>query len=61
MVLEGEELHFSVGSGITAGSVPSREYDETLHKATGMQMALEAYVAAEDETQRRNASPLAPH
>ncbi|MCE0522336.1 MAG: anthranilate synthase component I family protein [Methylacidiphilales bacterium] len=43
MVLEGENLHFSVGSGITAGSVPAREYDETLHKAAGMKMALEAY------------------
>jgi para-aminobenzoate synthetase component 1 len=32
MVLEGEQLHFSVGSGITAGSVPAREYEETLHK-----------------------------
>ena len=36
MVLEGDELHFSVGSGITAGSVPAREYEETLHKAAGM-------------------------
>ena len=44
MVLEGEDLHFSVGSGITAGSVPAREYEETLHKAAGMEMALEAYV-----------------
>ena len=43
MVLEGDNLHFSVGSGITAGSVPAREYEETLHKAAGMQMALEAY------------------
>jgi aminodeoxychorismate synthase component I len=43
MVLEGENLHFSVGSGITAGSVPAREYDETLHKAAGMEMALAAY------------------
>jgi para-aminobenzoate synthetase component I len=43
MVQEGEALHFSVGSGITAGSVPAREYDETLHKAAGMQMAVEAY------------------
>ena len=43
MVLEEEELHFSVGSGITAGSVPAREYEETLHKASGMRMALEAY------------------
>lgn len=43
LVQEGETLHFSVGSGITAGSVPAREYDETLHKAAGMQLALEAY------------------
>ena len=41
MVLEGENLHFSVGSGITAGSVPAREYEETLHKAAGMEMAYE--------------------
>jgi para-aminobenzoate synthetase component I len=45
LVREGEELHFSVGSGITAGSVPAREYEETLHKAAGMELALEAYEA----------------
>jgi len=43
MVLEGEKLHFSVGSGITCGSVPAREYEETLHKAAGLRLALEAY------------------
>ncbi len=52
MVLEGENLHFSVGSGITAGSVPAREYDETLHKAAGMQMALEAYINAREPASR---------
>ena len=36
MVLDGDELHFSVGSGITAGSIPAREYEETLHKAAGL-------------------------
>jgi anthranilate/para-aminobenzoate synthase component I len=46
MVLENENLHFSVGSGITSGSVPAREYDETLHKAAGLEQALEAYRAA---------------
>jgi len=46
MVLDGETLHFSTGSGITSGSVPAREYEETLHKAAGMQLALEAYRAA---------------
>jgi anthranilate/para-aminobenzoate synthase component I len=43
LVREGDSLHFSAGSGITAGSVPAREYEETLHKAAGMQLALEAY------------------
>jgi para-aminobenzoate synthetase component 1 len=42
MVQEGANLHFSVGSGITAGSIPAREYEETLHKAAGMRLALEA-------------------
>ncbi len=46
LVQEGNELYFSTGSGITAGSVPAREYEETLHKASGMQLALEAYRAA---------------
>ena len=46
MVQEGETLHFSTGSGITAGSIPSREYEETLHKASGTQLALEAYETA---------------
>ena len=47
LVQERDALHFSVGSGITAGSVPAREYEETLHKAAGMKLALEAYRAAE--------------
>jgi anthranilate/para-aminobenzoate synthase component I len=46
MIQEGETLHFSVGSGITAGSVPAREYEETLHKAAGMEQAMAAYVSA---------------
>ena len=49
MVLEGEKLHFSTGSGITAGSVPAREYEETLHKAAGMELALEAYATPPPE------------
>jgi para-aminobenzoate synthetase component 1 len=46
LVQEPGELHFSVGSGITAGSTPAREYEETLHKAAGLRLALEAYRAA---------------
>jgi para-aminobenzoate synthetase component 1 len=53
LVQEAGELHFSAGSGITAGSVPAREYEETLHKASGVQLALEAYRA-----QPRVAAPL---
>lgn len=45
LVQEPGELHFSAGSGITAGSIPAREYEETLHKASGMRLALEAYRA----------------
>jgi len=52
MVQEGETLHFSVGSGITAGSTPAREYEETLHKAAGMEMALAAYVEAMGEVRQ---------
>jgi len=39
MIQEDDTLHFSTGSGITAGSVPAREYEETL-------LALEAYAAS---------------
>jgi anthranilate/para-aminobenzoate synthase component I len=46
MVQEGKTLHFSVGSGITAGSLPAREYEETLHKAAGLRMAIDAYAAS---------------
>ena len=46
MIREAGGLHFSVGSGITAGSVPAREYEETLHKAVGLRLALAAYESA---------------
>jgi para-aminobenzoate synthetase component 1 len=35
-------LHFAAGGGITADSEPEAEYEETLHKAEGMRLALEA-------------------
>ena len=52
LIHERDKLHFSVGSGITAGSVPAREYDETLHKAAGMKLALEAYRASEESLRK---------
>jgi para-aminobenzoate synthetase component I len=53
MVQEDDTLHFSTGSGITAGSVPAREYEETLHKASGMRLALEAYAASVQRSPER--------
>lgn len=53
MIQEREELHFHVGGGITADSVPAREYEETLHKAAGMKLALEEYVRGEKIVSKR--------
>ena len=36
LVAEADELHFHVGAGIVADSVPLREWEETLHKAAGI-------------------------
>jgi anthranilate/para-aminobenzoate synthase component I len=45
LVAEEGRLHFHTGSGITGDSDPAREYAETLHKARGLQLAVEAYRA----------------
>ena len=42
-VLEKEELHFHVGAGIVADSVPEKEWEETLHKAAGIFQACESF------------------
>ena len=39
MTVAGNRLHYQVGSGIVADSVPEKEYEETLQKAAGMQSA----------------------
>ena len=44
MVREQDQLHYHVGAGIVADSRPVDEYDETLHKAKGMRLAVEKYV-----------------
>jgi para-aminobenzoate synthetase component 1 len=49
MIQEGETLHFHVGSGITADSDPLSEYEETLHKARGLRLAVEAYHGRQNE------------
>jgi para-aminobenzoate synthetase component I len=41
-VVAGGIVTFHAGGGIVADSDPDREYEETLHKAEGMRLALEA-------------------
>jgi para-aminobenzoate synthetase component I len=43
MVREGSRARYHVGAGIVADSVPSLEYQETLHKAAGIRQAIEAW------------------
>lgn len=44
-VVAGGRVTFHAGGGIVADSDPDREYEETLHKAEGMKLALESVVA----------------
>ena len=43
MVREGGRLKFHAGAGIVADSDPEKEYEETLHKAEGIRLALEGF------------------
>ena len=47
LVRVGDRLFLQVGGGVVADSVPEREYNETLHKATGMLRAVIAGIAEE--------------
>lgn len=40
LIREGNCAHYHVGSGIVADSEPAKEYEETLHKARGLQLAI---------------------
>lgn len=40
LVREGSTLSYHVGAGIVADSDPEKEYDETLHKAAGIRLAV---------------------
>jgi aminodeoxychorismate synthase component I len=45
LVREGERLVYQVGAGIVADSDPAGEYQETLHKAAGIRLAVERWRA----------------
>ncbi len=43
LIREGENLVYQTGAGIVADSVPEHEYEETLHKAEGIRLAIERW------------------
>ncbi|MBK1790271.1 aminodeoxychorismate synthase component I [Persicirhabdus sediminis] len=43
LVREHGEIHYHVGAGIVADSISVNEFEETLHKARGMRMAVESW------------------
>ena len=43
LIAEAGQLHFHVGAGIVADSIPGKEWEETLHKAAGILQACEVY------------------
>ncbi|MCW1922014.1 aminodeoxychorismate synthase component I [Luteolibacter arcticus] len=43
LVRDGDTLSYHVGAGIVADSDPEKEYDETLHKAAGIRLAVERF------------------
>lgn len=45
LVREGDTLTYDVGGGIVADSDPQKEYEETLHKAAGIRLAIERWQA----------------
>lgn len=45
LVREGDKLVYQVGAGIVADSDPQKEYEETLHKAAGIRLAVERVVS----------------
>ena len=47
IVREGGRLSFHAGAGIVADSDPQKEYEETLHKAEGIRLALERFSASD--------------
>lgn len=46
LVRDGDMLHYHVGAGIVADSDPCEEFEETLHKAKGIRLAIERFERA---------------
>jgi para-aminobenzoate synthetase component I len=46
LVRQGGSLTYQVGAGIVADSDPEKEYEETLHKAAGIRLAIERWQAS---------------
>jgi len=49
LVRDGNSLHYHVGAGIVADSDPDEEFEETLHKAKGIKLAIERYQQDDDD------------
>jgi para-aminobenzoate synthetase component 1 len=43
LIREGDSLTYQVGAGIVADSDPEKEYEETLHKAAGIRLAIQRW------------------
>jgi para-aminobenzoate synthetase component 1 len=46
LVRKGDQVTYQVGAGIVADSDPEKEYEETLHKAAGIRLAIERWSEA---------------
>ena len=52
LVRDGNKLVYQVGAGIVADSDPKKEYEETLHKAAGIRLAVDAFRATSPQPTR---------
>jgi para-aminobenzoate synthetase component 1 len=50
LVRQGDQLVYQVGAGIVADSDPDKEYEETLHKAAGIRLAVERWQSTSPQT-----------
>ena len=54
LVREQGRLSYQVGAGIVADSDPEHEYQETLHKAAGIRLAIERWQQGRDRSPQRS-------